>query len=197
VILQAIKDRTTKNSEQICFLGVDDHTWVVKETPKTGIFVLGEDGKSYAMADASADPLTLIQREKLDKNRPFLYVMPWRFNKTGNYINPEVITDDLLNVELQFQVENIGDKEATDISFTDGEPYTKPLRPGEKIYYKNQVTLERKAGAKAQELIKKERYLTYGTTVAYRPESGNKGYITRFLYEIGEDEVRLIKYEVQ
>ena len=203
-IIQAVKNyKPPSNAEPVCFLGIDNHVWFVKETPRAGVILLDDDRKGLTITGIPEDPRTLIKQNYLNANRPLLYVRPSRLKKPGTYLNPEIVNDDTVNIEIKYEVENVGDMEAVNISEVGGTPYNKPLKPGEKIYLNSGVTLINKSGHRQspQELIsnmdKQDHVIEHKDTVIYFQESGSKEYMVRFAYRIGKNNVQLIKYEMK
>ncbi len=201
-IIQAIESyKPTSDERFVNLLAVDNSTWLVKETSQTGIFILKGDGKSLIMASASEDPHTLIKNNALNKNRPFLFVRPSKFRKTGAYFKPEIMNDETVEIEISYEVGNIGDMEAINISEGGGTSYNKSLKPGEKIYFKPKIDLMKKGDQSPHDLInnlvKKDYALESRQTIIYFQKSENKEYMTRVTYRIGKDKVQLVKYEIK
>ena len=203
-IIQGIKSyKPPSNSESVCLQGIDNHVWFVKETSRTGIYMLGDDRQGLTITGVPEDPRTLIKQNYLNVKRPLLYVSPSKLRKTETYLNPEIVNDDTVNIEICYEVENIGDVAATNISEVGSTPWNQSLKPGEKIYLRPGVTLIRKSGDKysphklLSDIDKQDYFIEHGDAVLYFQEPGNKEYMARFIYRIGKNNVQLIKYEVK
>lgn len=118
-------------------------------------------------------------------------------------VDAQIVSEDTVSIGFRYEVENIGSTEAINVSEIGGDPYNRSLKPGQKIYLNKEVTLMRNRGDKMlpQTLIKdfdKQDYiLEHMDTVFYFQEFSNKEFMSRFVYRIGKDKVKLIKYEVK
>jgi len=203
-IIQAIESyKPTSDERYVNLQGIDNSTWFVKETSQTGIFIVKADGKSLIIGSASEDPHTLIKNNALNKNRPFLFVRPSKFRKTGAYFKPEIMSDQTMEIEISYEVENIGDMEAINISEGGGTSYNKSLKSGERIYFKPKITVMKKGGHKQSphdlisNLGKEDYALESKQTIIYFQKSENREYMTRVTYRIGKNKVELVKYEIK
>ena len=134
-IIKAIKKFKPSNANMVSSLSaVEGHTWLQKETPKTGIRLIASDRKSMTTSAIPDDPYSLIKQTYLNENRPVLYVRPAQFKGTTFYIDPKQVDENTVTISVKCEVENIGNAEATNVSIGDGIPYDKPIKPSEKIY---------------------------------------------------------------
>jgi hypothetical protein len=202
-IVQAIKSYRPTSDMALSFNAIDDHAWLVTETPKTGLIMLDSERKGLSVDAIPEDPRTSIKQNYLNENRPLLYIRPLQLKDTGTYLSPDIIDDHTVDIKMRYEIENIGVTEAIKISGREGTIYDKPLKPGEKIYLYPKMTLQNKIGHKQspQDLVdnmnKEGYFIEHGETVLYFQESVNKEYLARFVYRIGPDKVQLIKYEIK
>jgi hypothetical protein len=88
-IIQAVKNyKPPSNAGPVCFLGIDNHVWFLKETPKTGVYLLSGDGNYLTISGVTEDPRALIKQTYSNENRPLLYARPAKLEKKGTYIDP-------------------------------------------------------------------------------------------------------------
>lgn len=203
-IVRAIKSYKPTSDKALSFNAIDDHKWLVTETPKAGLIMLNSNRKGLsAVAAIPEDPQTAIKQNYLNENRPLLYIRPLQLKDTGTYLSPDIVDDHTVDIKIRYEIENIGVTEAINISGREGTIYNKPLKPGEKIYVYPKMTLRNKIGHKQspQDLVgninKEGYYIEHGETVLYFQESANKEYFARFVYRIWPDKVQLMKYEIK
>jgi hypothetical protein len=202
-IIQAIKSYTPPSGSGMYIQAIDDHNWFVKETPTTGIIMLDDDRKGLTYGGIPEDPRAVIKQNYLNVNRPLLYVSPSKLEETGTYLSFEIIDEDTINIKIRYEIENVGDMEAINVSEPAGTPYNKPLKPGEKIYFYPKLALTNTSGPKESpqdltgDLDKPDFVVEQMRNVFYFQESGNKEYIARFVYRIWKNKFQLIKYETK
>lgn len=115
----------------------------------------------------------------------------------------ETVSADTLKANIKYEVENIGDAEAVNVSGIDGERHNKVLKAGEKFYINIKVTLKNESShhLSMQDMLRdmeKQQYvIEHGATVFYFQESANKEYRTTSIYKIEGNNVQLIKIETK
>jgi len=164
---------------------------------------MGPNGKSFLIGGVSEDPRSLIKSNSINIDRPLLYVMPSKIKKTGSYINAEIIDKDTISIGLLYEVENIGDKMAINISQEGEASHGKSLKQSDKTYFNLSIKMEKKTDDKQspQELIneieKQDYALTSGCAFVYFRESDKKEFMTKVIYKIGKNNAQLIKCEIR
>lgn len=196
-IMQAIKSyKPASNETAACLQAIDNHVWVLN-TGKKGIYTVSDDRKLLSVSSVDEDLNTRLKKEYLNATRPLLSVRPIQSKKTGTYFDPEFIDDDTVKVVIKYEVENIGNMDATSVSEEGSTPYSKSLRPGEKIYLTNEVTLHRPPKVPVKNMDKQDFVIEHGNTVLYSQVLGDKEYKARFVYRIKKSNIELIKYETE
>ena len=193
-VLQAIKNFSPKTENQMCFQAVDSHIWFMKDTPKTGMILLGEDGKNLILSQIPDEPRKLIEQTYLHKKRPLLYVLPVQWKESETYFKPELIDENTVKVILKYKVENIGDASGTSISEVGGQPYNKILKPGEIAYLAKPIFMRRPSEVPVSAMDVQDFSIEAESSIMYFQESVNTEYITKHVYRIQKSDISLIKY---
>ena len=185
--------------------GTNGPVWAL-ETPKTGMTMMAGDRSGLAYTGTlPEDPRTAIKEYYAKAKRPLLYVRPVKLEETGTYVGKlEIVGADTLKANIKYEVENIGDVEAVNVSEVGGMSYDKALKTGEKIYLNIPIFLKNGSihDRSMQDMLRdmeKQGYvinIKNEVTICYFQESVNREYRATVAYKIEKNNVSLIKIQL-